>query len=623
MRPSAGFDNTDRERVREAADIVRVIGEHIALKPKGREYVGICPFHDDHSPSMGVVPHKQIFKCHSCGAGGDVYTFVQRYLNMDFREALEYLAEKFQIKLQPQKSFAFRAAHDTQTDSAPVSRSDLLAATSTAAEFFRVILGHAEHGAAGRQVIARRGISPLMQEQFMLGVSPARWDGLLLTLRAKHMSEAVFAEAGLLKRRDDGSGYYDAFRNRVMFPIQDKAGRVVAFGARKIDDQDEPKYLNSAESRIFKKSSTLYGLALAARSIQRERTALITEGYMDTIACHQAGFTNAVATLGTALTTEHADELRRLCETVVLVFDGDQAGQRASDRAVEVFFAQPIDVRICTLASVTDAKDPDELLKREGGADVFRRAIAASTDLLEYRFARIRERVADAGTSALARAIEEEIARLVDLGLAELSPVRQALVIRRLGERARLDESVIRAAIPAGRGARPRRFEKDTAAVRRSVLASGALTAREHAIGCVLCDPALWLAVPDPLRPVIGADHREPAISAVAEAVAAIAAEGGSPDLRAVMGRLDEDPVAVEAAVNLAQRVEEETEHKPDRLRAHWGECMRRLEQDALRNPAAPHEERQDAKIDVTVLEQQLKRIRERGPDARVFPRKS
>jgi DNA primase len=622
------FDNTDRERVREAADIVRVIGEHIALKPKGREYVGLCPFHDDHSPSMGVVPHKQIYKCFSCGASGDVFTFVQRFLKMDFREALEYLAEKFQIKLAPQKSFAFRGAGpDGGPDGgeAPsVSRGDLFTASQAAAEFFRLILNHPEHGSAARGIIARRGISPEMQELFMLGASPARWDGLLLTLRNKGLSEQAFVDAALLKRRDDGSGSYDAFRNRVMFPIQDKAGRIVAFGARKIDEQDEPKYLNSAESRIFKKSGTLYGLTQASRAIQRERTALITEGYMDTIACHQGGFSNAVATLGTALTPEHAAELRRICETVILVFDGDQAGLRASDRAVEVFFSQPIDVRICTLASVTDAKDPDELLKREDGPETFRKALAASVDLLEYRFSRIRSRLEGAGTSALAKAIEDELATLVDLGLSELTPVRQALIIRRLAELARVDESVIRSAIPMGRGARPRRVPTgNDQPVTRTVLAAGALSAREHALGCILCDGSLWLAVPDYVKPAMAADHREEAIAVVAGAIARVAAEGRSPDLRTIMGEVAEDTAAVEAAVNLSQRVDEVTEHKPERLKAHWLECIRTIEKDlAIAHVRDPEEAQERPKVDVQTLQRQIQAVRARGPDSRVFPRR-
>jgi DNA primase len=243
------------------------------------------------------------------------------------------------------------------------------------------------------------------------------------------------------------------FATASSFPIQDQTGRVIAFGGRKINEEDEPKYLNSPETRLFDKSKTLYGLNHASRTIQLEKTAIITEGYTDVIACHQGGFTNAVATLGTALTREHATVLRRLCDTIVLLFDGDEAGQRAADRAVEVFFAESIDVKICTLKAYTDAKDPDELLKREDGAEVFRKALAGATDLLDYRFARLRARLAGTGLSALAKGIDEEVARYADLGLRDVPPVRQALIVRRLAQLTGVDESAIRRSIPAGRSA--------------------------------------------------------------------------------------------------------------------------------------------------------------------------
>jgi DNA primase len=638
--------NDDVERVREAADIVRVIGEHVALRPKGREYAGLCPFHDDHSPSMFVVPSKGIYKCFSCGAGGDVFTFTQNFLKMDFREAIEYLAERFSVTLTPFKpthepagggvggSNAWAGSSSNEDGSSvSVSRADLFRANQVAAEFFRVILSHAEHGSAARSIVQRRAISPEMQTQFMLGAAPARWDGLLMTLRNKGLRENVFAEAGLLKRRDDGSGCYDSFRNRLIFPILDKAGRVVAFGGRKIDDQDEPKYLNSPESRVFRKSATLYGLTHASRAIQRERTALITEGYMDTIACHQAGFANAVATLGTALTPEHAVELRRICETVVLVFDGDAAGQRASDRAVEVFFAEPIDVRICALSAHSDAKDPDELLKREGGAEIFRKAVTHATDLLDYRFDRIRDRLRGSGMSALAKAIDEEIGRLVELGLADLPPVRQAMVVKRLASLARVEESVIRAAIPAGRGGRPGAFrsrERENVEP-RTVLASGRFTVREHALGCVLCDGVLWMTMPEPLRRSLLTEHREPGIDAVASAISRVASRGEHPSLRRVLDEVVEDGDAARAAVNLAEHVETVTDRDADRLAAHWKDCVRRLEQDAIHRPGVGAGVRagiesggEPAAMDperARTMEMKLNALRARGPDARVFPR--
>ncbi|QYU67639.1 DNA primase [Leptolyngbya sp. 15MV] len=272
----------DKERVREASDIVRVIGEHVALKPRGREFVGLCPFHDDHKPSMWVSPAKGIYKCFSCGAGGDVFTFVQNYHSMEFRDALEYLAQRAGIELSRHKPhLGDPASHDTPPD---IDRKALLRANATALDFFRAILAHPEHGQTSRDIITRRQIAPEMVERFALGAAPDRWDGLLLTLQKQGTDPAPFVAAGLLKRRDSGPGLYDALRHRLIFPIHDQLGRVIAFGGRKIRDEDEPKYLNSPETPLFDKSATLYGLHQAARDIQRARVALITEGYTETIA---------------------------------------------------------------------------------------------------------------------------------------------------------------------------------------------------------------------------------------------------------------------------------------------------------------------------------------------------
>ncbi len=210
-------NNDDRERVRDASDIVRVIGEHLTLKAKGREYVGICPFHDDHKPSMRVSPAKQIFKCFACGAGGDVFSFVEKYHSMEFREALEYLAERSNIELT---KFQRGGMEQEAPDGLPsVSRNDLVKANASAADFFKALLRHTEHGAAAHEIIALRGISPEMVEQFGIGVSPDRWDGLLLTIQKHDGDTRAFAEAGLLKTRATDGTHYDSFRNRLRSPI--------------------------------------------------------------------------------------------------------------------------------------------------------------------------------------------------------------------------------------------------------------------------------------------------------------------------------------------------------------------------------------------------------------------
>ncbi|MBT8487168.1 MAG: DNA primase, partial [Phycisphaerae bacterium] len=328
----AGTGQSEIDQVREATDLVRLVSEHVAIQPRGREYVGLCPFHDDHKPSFAVVTHKgsSFFHCFACGASGDCFRFVMRFHSMEFGEALRYLAERAGITLQP------RGAAGGERDDGGPRRGDLIATQERALAFFRRVLADSAAGATARGALEDRGITPDMVDRFQLGAAPEGYDGLLRRLDAS--DRPVARAAGLLKTRQDESGEYDAFRNRLMFPICDEVGRPVAFGGRILDPDDQPKYLNSAESPIFRKSRTLYGLHLARRSIMDASLAIVTEGYTDVIACHQAGFENVVGTLGTALTADHARILARICDTVVLLFDGDEAGQKAADRGVEVFF---------------------------------------------------------------------------------------------------------------------------------------------------------------------------------------------------------------------------------------------------------------------------------------------
>ncbi len=564
--------------MRDASDIVRIVGEHLQLKPKGREYVGLCPFHDDHKPSMNVVPQKQIFHCFSCGAGGDVFTFVQRFHKMEFREALEYLAERAGLELTRRP----RAATDQEAQ--PVSpRAAMLRACRSAHEFFMSILRRPDLGERARTVIASRGLTPEIVETFGIGASPDRWDGLLVTLQAKNVDIDPYISAGLLKRRDSGAGLYDAFRNRLMFPIHDQIGRVIAFGARKIDEADEPKYLNSPESSLFDKSSTLYALHLASRAIQRERVAIITEGYMDAIACHQGGFPNAVATLGTALTRKHAAILKRLCDRVILLFDSDEAGQRAADRAVEILLGEMLEVRVATLAPFTTAKDPDELLKQPGGPEIFKRVLDGSTDLLEFRFARLRARLAGAGLAQLDRAVRDELARLADLGMDRLDPIRRQLIFRRLAEVTGLDARSISQAIPAGRTARAptdSQFAEPSPALQLSHAPLGFV---EWIAGCLLASPSLWKSVsPETLQLLQTAEYKWQGVRTIAERMLSEFELGDEPDLAAILAQPDEDGTHA-IAVALHQRVQHECAADPVRTRAFFEDCLKGLARESRR----------------------------------------
>lgn len=590
MQPMQGHTSgqtDDRQRVLDATDIVRLIGDHLAIKPKGREFVSLCPFHDDHKPSMNIVPHKQIYHCFSCGAGGNAISFVMNYHKMGFGEALKYLAERAGITLtpwKPKRSASFAGSGNEGGDGGEqgeyesddtTSRSAMLGASGTAQGFFRYILEREDTGGAARLILEKRGVSPEMIELFGVGAAPDRWDGLVLTIQKKGLSLDPYRATGLVKARENGGGFYDGFRNRVMFPIQDQIGRIIGFGGRRINDDDEPKYINSAESAIFDKSTTLYGLHQAAQEIRKTRIAIITEGYMDTIACHQAGVKNAVATLGTAMTAGNAKVLRRLCDTVVLLFDGDTAGQKAAERAVEIFFAEPVDVRIAALSTHTDAKDPDELLKREGGREVFDRVIAAATDPLELLFARVRSQVGASGLSARARIVEDFIARLVDLGLERVDKIRYQLILKRLSQITDVDWETIASLIAQRRArVRPAGMAAGGAAasmqVERKPVGAG-----EILLGCILNDPALPTSLVEDDWELIEPESFEDAhVRQVAGTISGMIIDETSPSLAAVLAATEDSGVQ-RAATRLSAEVDRMTDATPEGLARLWNDRLK------------------------------------------------
>ncbi|MEX0653891.1 MAG: CHC2 zinc finger domain-containing protein [Phycisphaeraceae bacterium] len=460
-------------QVQQATDIVRLIGEHVALRPKGREFAGLCPFHDDSNPSMFVSPAKQIYKCFSCGAGGDVFTFVTQYHKMTFPEALRHLAEKAGIKLET-------TGGGGQGTGGSGERQRIAAANELALGFFRALYKHPEHGKAAREYVQQRGISPEMVDAFQIGYGPDRWDGLATTIASKKWDLQGFVAAGLVspRQRNRGAGYgdpgsgsdadgsapdprspnpdpsncYDRLRHRLIFPIFDAIGRPIAFGGRKLREADEPKYLNSPETRLFNKSATLYGLHLAKKPIIDSKIAVIVEGYTDVIACHQAGAKNVVATLGTALTREHVGELRRYAQKVVLVFDADEAGRKAADRAVELFLTGDLDVAIAVLPTGPDGAklDPAELLGQPDGLAAWNGAIERAHDALTYQFDRIREELTAADTVTGRQAVAERyVEGLGKLGLSRTGSIRRALIVQRLAGLLKMSESAVNEALQA------------------------------------------------------------------------------------------------------------------------------------------------------------------------------
>jgi len=424
----------DKTRVREANDLVELIGEHVVLKSQGREFVGLCPFHDDSRPSMQVSPVKQIFKCFACGAGGDVFSFVMNYHRLPFTEALQHLAGRAGIELAPRT--------DEGRPAAASSRQQLGRVNQQALSFFRKQLADPQRGQAVRQYLAERGISDAMIEQFQLGYAPDQWDALAQATHQQQWDVNGFDQAGLIQQKRQGTGYIDRLRHRVIFPICDSLGSPIAFGGRRLREEDNPKYLNSPETELFNKSATLYGLHLAKKPIIDSGTAVVVEGYTDVIACHQAGAANVVATLGTALTGEHVKHLRRYAERVVLVFDPDEAGQKAADRAVEIFLTGDVDVAI---AMLPEGLDPADLLAQGEGLERWRAIVRQAQDALGYQLDRIESEVDRTKTiTGRQKVAEQYVARLNQLGLGGVtSAIRRSLVVQRLSELLRMPEAEV------------------------------------------------------------------------------------------------------------------------------------------------------------------------------------
>jgi DNA primase len=437
-------------QIRDACDIVDIVGEHIALKRAGREFKGLCPFHDDRRPSMSVVPHKQIFHCFVCGTGGDVFKFIELFHKMSKGEALRFLSQKTGIKLPELEGRNAQRSAEKKS-----ARESVFDANSRACGFFEKTL-MTDAGKHGLGYLRSRGLTDETIKAFRLGMSPDNWTALCDSAARLGISPENLVQSGLAKKRSDGS-LYDAFRNRVIFPIIDAtgasagasgksnavSGRVIAFGGRVLEERRdeagnvvEAKYLNSPETAVFVKSASLYGLDRARQAIIRTQTAVVVEGYMDVIACHQAGVTNVVATLGTALTPEHAKILKRFCNTVVLIFDSDDAGFRAAERAMQTFVREPIDVKI---ASVPDGKDPCDFCISRGaeGGPAFQKVIDSAVDMLDYQWLRLQKQFkANTGISARAEAAKEFM-RFVAQGLEvsgrDMDPVRRGMLMSKIG----------------------------------------------------------------------------------------------------------------------------------------------------------------------------------------------
>jgi DNA primase len=419
----ARYGDNAIDEVRQRADIVEIIGAHVRLRRTGRNFVGLCPFHNEKTPSFSVNAERGFYHCFGCGAGGTVFNFMMKIEGLSFPEAIRSLATRYGVSLPEQKNDGPGAAE----------RDALTRANQTAAEFYAHVLWNTHDGELAREYLKERGITTETARAFMLGFSPARPASLAKALEKRGLTEAGI-KAGVVKR--DGLGLHDAFRARVMFPIRDAQGKVIAFGGRVLDAR-MPKYLNSPESPAYSKTRTLYGLHEARQAIASQDRVIIVEGYFDVIALWQAGFRETVASCGTSLTVEQLRLLSRYTKNVFACFDGDDAGRKASLRALEIFLQAGLLGRGIFIPT---GFDPDTLVRERGAA--FLEALIGASELLVDYFLKEQAREAKGSLAGRARAAE----KVADLLKLVANPFEFDLLARKAAELLGVGEDTLRKA---------------------------------------------------------------------------------------------------------------------------------------------------------------------------------
>lgn len=429
-----------RDRVRDAADIVELVSARTELKRSGRgSFMGLCPFHDERSPSFSVDATEGFYHCFGCGKGGDVFRFVQETEGLDFVGALEWLAQRYGIQLEV-------ADEDPQAAVRRQQRERLYAVLERATGFYERWLWESREAAPARVYLAERGLTDETLRTFRVGYAPSAWDTLMNAARREGFSSREIHDAGLVQRAKGQGRIYDRFRRRIMFPLSDARGRVVGFGARKLDgDEDPRKYVNSPDGELFHKGDIVYGAHIARPSATKAGEVIACEGYTDVLALHQAGIPNVVCVMGTAMTERQIGELAKLGDRVLLALDADSAGQEAMLRAERVAQGRQLQLRVVPLPG---GKDPAELAK-EQGATGLRAAIAASVPFVRFRV----ERELEAGDVTHAEGKDQAVARLAPV-FAELAPsaLREEL-LELVAGRLELQPALVSSWLPAPGGA--------------------------------------------------------------------------------------------------------------------------------------------------------------------------
>ncbi len=365
------YSENQIKEVQERADIVEIISEYIALQKRGDDFIGLCPFHSEKTPSFNVSPQKQLFYCFGCGTGGNVFTFLMKKDNLTFPEAVRYLADRYNVEISSGKL-------DREISPEFKEKQAQLKANRLATQFFKYNLFNTHQGQRALAYLKSRGIKPDTIEKFSLGYAMPAWDSLMKFAISRGIDIDILEKAGLIIQRNDKKGYYDRFRDRLMFPITDTFKNIIGFGGRVLND-GLPKYLNSPETKLFSKGKNLYGLSMIKKD--RDLDIIVVEGYMDCIMLYQNGFTQTVASLGTALTQNQAKLIKRFSDRVILAYDSDSAGHAATLRGMNILADEGLKVNILNLPT---GMDPDEFIRKEG-KDAFKTLLSNAADLISYK----------------------------------------------------------------------------------------------------------------------------------------------------------------------------------------------------------------------------------------------
>lgn len=466
-------------------DVVDVVSSYVSLKKRGNTYVGLCPFHNEKTPSFTVYENTQSFYCFGCGAGGDSVSFMRKIENLDYIDAVKLLAQRAGMQMPD----------DGYDDSISKKRRTILQINRETAKFYHAYM-MSEQGKIGLQYYLDRGLSMKTIRHFGLGYAPNQWDALLKHLKSKGFSVTDMAAAGVVRKGE--KGYYDYFRNRVMTPIIDVRGNFIAFGGRVLDDS-KPKYINTSDTLVYKKTNEVFGLNYAKDS--GKDSLILCEGYMDVIAMHQAGFTNAVAGCGTALTNEQVRLISRYAKEVILVYDNDEAGQKALNKAISLFDQIDIGISIPTLSG---GKDPDEIIKNLGRAR-FADMLENSSNEVEFAIMKLRKNFNLQTTQGKSQFAGEAVKVL-----ANATPIEQDLYLSRLADELGIEKRAIQAQLSEyvrrrSNGRKKREFSKiiddDLRKTRKESFdadtSTVSLKAQERVIGLLMTYPDCYLLCND------------------------------------------------------------------------------------------------------------------------------